>query len=88
MRTVSFEEQTLVIAEQQHDYIPLPAHVFADDPHGRIVCCWKMTWRDRLRTLFTGLIWHQVLTFGGQLQPQRLSTEKPDMTLPKKGTSP
>jgi hypothetical protein len=30
--------------------------------------------------LFSGLIWHQILTFNGPLQPQLLTVEKPDFT--------
>jgi hypothetical protein len=79
MELITFAEQTVVIAKDQPEYLPLPAHRFANDPHGRIACCWRMTWRERLRVMWTGLVWHEVLTFGGALQPQRLSTEKPDM---------
>lgn len=80
MNLIEFPEQTVVIAKDQPEYLPLPAHRFAGDPQGRIACCWRMTWRERLRVLWTGLVWHEVLTFGGALQPQRLSTEKPDMS--------
>lgn len=80
MDLIEFPEQTVVIAKNQPEYLPLPAHRFADDSQGRIACCWRMTWRERLRVLWTGLVWHEVLTFGNPLQPQRLSTEKPDMS--------
>ena len=80
MDLIEFPEQTVVIAKDQPEYLPLPAHRFSDDPHGRIACCWRMTWRERLRVLWTGLVWHEVLTFGKALQPQRLSTQKPDMS--------
>ncbi|MCB0042540.1 MAG: hypothetical protein KDE23_22795 [Caldilinea sp.] len=80
MNLVEFAEQTVVFAKDQPEYLPLPAHRFADDPQGRIACCWRMSWRERLKVLWTGLVWHEVLTFGCPLQPQRLSTEKPDMS--------
>jgi len=79
IRIVEFPEQTVVIAKDQPEYQPLPAYRFANDPQGRIVCCWQMALGARLRFLFTGKIWHQVLTFNGPLQPQLLSTEKPEM---------
>ena len=80
MNLIDFPEQTVVIAKDQPEYLPLPAHRFKDDPQGRIACCWRMTLRERLRVLWTGRLWHQVLTFGQPLQPQLLSTEKPDMS--------
>ena len=88
MELICFPEQTVVIAKDQPEYLPLPAHRFAGDPQGRIACCWRMTWRERLRVLCTGLVWHEILTFGGALQPQRLSTEKPDMSSNVTGNSP
>lgn len=78
MKLIEFPEQTVVIAKDQPQYLPLPAYRF-NDPEGRICCCWSLTWRDRLRVLFTGRIWHQVLTFNAPLQPQLLTVEKPMM---------
>jgi hypothetical protein len=82
MTLVEFPEQTVVYAKDQSEYLPLPAHQFKDDPQGRIAFCWKMGWRDRLRVLFSGKVWHQVLTFNHPLQPVLLQTEKPKMKKP------
>ena len=76
MDIIEFPEQTVVFAKDQPQYRQLPAHV---DSHGRITCCWRLTWRERLKLLITGRIWHQVLTFHQPLQPQLLLIEKPDM---------
>lgn len=76
MKPISFPGQNVVFGEGQPCYQPLPAY---DDGHGRMVCCWQLTLRERLRVLFTGRIWHQVFHFHQLLQPQRLSVEKPDM---------
>ena len=78
MELIKFKEQTVVIAKDQPEYLPLPAHQFNDE-HGRIAFCWKMSWRERMRVLFTGVLWQQVLTFNQPLQPQKLETIKPDM---------
>ena len=69
----------MVIAKDQPEYLPLPAHRFAGDPQGRIAFCWQLTWRERLGVLLGGKLWHQVLTFNQPLQPQLLSVEKPNM---------
>ena len=79
MEIVSFPEQSVIYAEHQPQYRSLPAHKFGD-AEGRIACCWSLTWRERLRVLLTGKIWQQVLTFNQPLQPQLLTTDKPDMS--------
>lgn len=78
MDLIEFPEQTVVIAKNQPQYRPLPAHQFKD-ASGTIAFCWRLTWSERLRVLFTGVLWHQVLTFGTPLQPQLLMVEKPIM---------
>jgi len=78
MNPIEFNEQTIVIAKDQPEYKPLPAHVSGDE-YGTIVFCWKINWRDKLKLIFTGVIWQQALTFNAPLQPQLLSIEKPDM---------
>lgn len=78
VKLIEFPEQTHIIAKLQPEYLPLPAHRFNDE-QGRIACCWSLTWRERIRLLFTGRIWHQVLTFDLPLQPQLLTVEKPAM---------
>jgi hypothetical protein len=79
MQLIDFPEVTQVIAKDQPEYRPLPAYRYANDPQGRIVCCWKLTWRERFEVLFGGVVWHQILTFNKPLQPQLLATEKPIM---------
>jgi hypothetical protein len=76
MKLIEFPEQTVVIAKDQPEYTPLPAYQFGG-PQGRIACCWKLAFRERIRLLFSGVIWHEVLTFNTALQPQKLSLEKP-----------
>jgi hypothetical protein len=80
MKLIEFPEQTVVIAKDQPEYLPLPAHRFKDDPQGRIACCWQLTWAERFKVLFRGRLWHQILTFDKPLQPQLLSVEKPEMS--------
>ena len=79
MRIVEFPEQTVVYAKDQQQYLTLPAYQYRNDPKGRIACCWRLTWRERVKVLLTGKVWHQVLTFNSRLQPQLLSVDKPDM---------
>ena len=77
MKLIDFHERNVVYAARQVEYLPLPAHRAED---GRITCCWSMSFKERLRVLFTGRIWHQVLTFNQPLQPQLLCIEKPELS--------
>ena len=80
MTLIEFPEQTVIIAKDQPEYMPLPAHRVPNDPQGTIVCCWKLTWRDLLKLAFTRKIWHTVLTFNAPLQPLLLSVNSPFVT--------
>lgn len=78
MDIIEFPEQTVIYAKDQPEYRPLPAYQFHDS-EGRIVCCWRLSWRERIKVLFSGVLWHEILTFNQSLQPQLLSVDKPDM---------
>src|SRR5579862_4119355 len=62
MEIVKFPEHNVVYAENQPGYQPLPAFKVGDD-QGSIICCWSLSWRERIKVLFTGRIWHRILTF-------------------------
>jgi len=79
MKLIRFKEMTVTYAENQSQYLPAPAYKVPADPEGRIICCWSLNIWERLIVLFTGKVWHQILTFNKPLQPQLLTVEKPDM---------
>ena len=74
MSPIRFPECNSTIAEKQPPYSPLPALRFSD-VNGTTVVCWKLTWKERLRVLFSGRVWHTILTFNNPLQPIFLSTD-------------
>jgi hypothetical protein len=74
MQLSEFDGQNIIIAKDQPEYIPMPAYVAAD---GTVTCCWRLSWRERLRVLKSGTIWHQILTFRQPLQPQILTVKPP-----------
>lgn len=76
MKLIEFKEQNIVIAKNQPEYLPLPAYRTDD---GRVICCWRLSFRERFKLLVTGRIWHSILTFGSHLQPQLLEVQKPEM---------
>lgn len=74
MNPIPFKEQNAVVGAGQPEYIPLP--VLHEGL--RVTSCWRTTWRDRLRILFTGRIYVTCLTFGAPLQPLMVNSELPD----------
>jgi len=69
---IAFPEQNVVFAKDQPPYMPLPALRGPD----RVISCWKLSWRERLRVLFTGRVWHVQLTFGRAPMPIKLSIDE------------
>lgn len=70
MKPIAFKEQNVVYAENQPEYIPLPAH---KDPDGTVTSCWKLSWPERIKLFFTGRFYWRQLTFNRPLQPVRPS---------------
>ena len=66
MKPIKFKEANVTYAENQPEYIPLPAHKTAG---GEVISLWGLTWRERIRLFFTGKLWLSVLTFNRALQP-------------------
>lgn len=104
MKLIKFPGHNVVLAENQPEYLPLPAYrcqypnqamndaaEFGDDvdrellkeakeryQRGELVCCWRLTWLERFRLLWSGCIWQSVLTFHSPLQPQLLEVDRPN----------
>lgn len=76
MHLIKFQGHNVVFAKDQPEYMPLPA-LRVGGLQGEIICCWQLSWRERLRMLVTGKIWHSVLTFQQPLQPQLLMVDQP-----------
>jgi len=73
MEPIQFKEVNTVFAKDQPEYLPLPAYTDGN----RVISCWYLTWKERLRVLFTGKLWLHQLTFAQKLQPQLLQVESP-----------
>jgi len=69
-----FKVREVVYAKDQPEYIPLPAWRGED---GMIVTRWRLTWRERLRVLWSGNLWLTLLTFNQPLQPVMLNASCP-----------
>ena len=67
-----------VLAKDQPQYLPLPvAHLEYGDGTRSMISCYRLTWRERFRILFSGKVWWEQLTFGEALQPQKMYTQEP-----------
>lgn len=74
------EHLEVVYAKDQSEYLPLPV-LPIDDGSGsnRIVSRWKLSWRGRLRVLFSGSVYLWVSTFRQPLQPVAMTTTPPEL---------
>lgn len=68
----------IVFAKDQPEYLPLPAIRCSD---GQVITRWSLSWRERLRVLWTGSLWLRQLTFNEPLQPQSPTVEAPEVTV-------
>ena len=78
MKPIKFKEHNCIYAENQPEYIPLPAYKFNDD-RGEVVFCMKLSLLERLTILFTGKLWCSLLTFGKPLTPSFFTVKKSDI---------
>ena len=77
MKPIKFKEQNCTFAENQPEYIPLPAFK-VDESEGRVIFCEYLTIKERLRVLFTGKIWCSLMIFNKPLTPSHFTTKKSD----------
>lgn len=76
MKPIEFKEQNVVYAKDQKEYMPLPALKFED---GAVITCWKLSWKEILKLLFTRKVWVTMLTFNKPLQPLLVTINKSDL---------
>ena len=76
MKPIEFKEQNVVYGKDQPEYMPLPALKFDD---GMVVTCWKLSWKELVKLIFTRKVWHSMLTFNKPLQPTLLTVDKEEL---------
>jgi len=74
MDIIKFDGCNVTYGEGQPEYKPLPA-LRLDD--GEVITCWNPSFRERLKILFTGKIWLNILTFNKPLQQLLMSANRP-----------
>lgn len=70
MKPIDFAERNVVFAENQPEYLPLPAHKSED---GEVTTFWKLSLKERIKILIQGILCLRVLTVNQPLQPIKMS---------------
>lgn len=66
MKNIKFEGCNVVYGAEQPEYAPLHAQ-----KSGNItITCYELTFKERIKMLFTGRLWLGQMNFGEPLQPQ------------------
>ena len=77
MKPIEFKDQNIIFAEDQQEYLNLPACTYENKSGAGIISCWKLTWKERFKIFFTGILWINVRTFNNPPQPIRPMVEYP-----------
>lgn len=83
MKPIEFKEQNIVFAKDQPEYQPLPAFKNESD-QGEVISCWELTFKERIKILFTGKLWVCLLSFNRPLTPSYFTVNKEDVLISQK----
>lgn len=78
MKPIEFKHQNTVYAKDQPEYLPLPA-LKLNTPEGHVITCWSMSFGERVKVLFTGKVWMNLLSFNRPLTPSLLSVNRKEL---------
>lgn len=76
MENIKFKECNTVFAKDQKKYKELSA--FRDED-GTVITCYKLSFKEIIKIIFTRKIWLGLMTFNKPLQPQLISANKDDL---------
>jgi hypothetical protein len=79
-KLIKFPGHNIIYSANQPEYQPLPA-LKLDNKEGEAIFCWQLTWKERLRLLFTGKLWQSIYTFNHPLQPVMISPTAPHLAV-------
>lgn len=68
--------QQVILQKNDTAEIVLPI-VMGDGAYGMATSRWNLTWKERLRVLFSGSVWVQQITFKKPLQPLKVLVYEP-----------
>jgi hypothetical protein len=78
MKPTKFPWYNITFAKDQPEYMPLPAWTDGS----QVVSCWSLSWAERFRILFSGVLWIRTMAFGKPLQPLRPQARNPFPKMP------
>lgn len=78
MTPIKFPESNITYAENQPEYLPLPAFK-NDSQQGEVISCWQLSLRERITILFTGKLWVSLLSFNKPLTPSFFTVKKSEV---------
>lgn len=79
MKPIKWKHSNKVYAENQKEYMPLPALTFENDSQGNVISCWRLNWREKLLILFTGKVYLNLLSFNKPLTPSYLAVNRKEI---------
>lgn len=78
MKAIKFKDANVDFAKGQDEYLTLPA-LRLGDSNDTIVTCYKLSFWERLKVLFTGIIWMSEMNFNKPLTPRYFSINRKDV---------
>lgn len=75
MKNIEFEGCNIVYGADQPEYKPL----YAQRIDEITITCYRLSFKERVKLLFTGLLWLGQMNFGEPLQPQLPAVSKKDL---------
>ena len=75
MKPIEFPEKNAVFAENQPEYLPLPAHI-VNERERRVITCWELNPLEIDSICKTRKVWLAQMTFGQPLQPVFMCIDK------------
>ena len=78
MKPIEFKHQNVIYSKDQPEYQPLPA-LKLDTPEGEVISCWHMSFKERVKVLFTGKVWLSLMMFKKPLTPSFMSVNRKEV---------
>lgn len=78
MKPIHFKDVNKVYAKDQPQYQPLPV-LYLEENDGEAIACWGMSWKERIKCLFTGKVWVSLMTFGKPLTPSYVTVNRKEV---------
>jgi len=76
VKPIDFAEKNCTYAKDQPEYLPLPVYR-SPESDGEVWSCWRLSFREKMKVLFTGKVWLACMTFHKPLQPVRVMIDSP-----------